>query len=88
MKKANRIRVFVSGGTPEDVKLHFGGLLEYIRDVSFAKYHPEIDVEINRVFKNQCPTDMTFVVFGPEIPDISAYAKMGVPLTVELHQFE
>lgn len=87
MKNANRIHVFVSGGTQEDVKMHFGSLLQYIRDVSLAKYHPESDIEINRVFKNQSPTNMTFVVFGPEIPDVSAYAKLGIPLTVEIHQF-
>lgn len=88
MKNANRIHVFVSGGTQEDVKMHFGSLLQYIRDVSFAKYHPESDIKINRVFENQSPTNMTFVVFGPQIPDISAYAKTGIPLTVELHHYE
>lgn len=88
MKNANRIHVFVSGGTPEDVKLHFGSLLEYIRDVSFAIYHPESDVEINRVFKNQSPTNMTFVVFGLDIPDITKCAEFNVPVIVEIHHFE
>ena len=87
MKNANRIHIFVSGGTQEDVKKNFGSLLQYIRDVTIAKYHHEADVEINRVFKNPSPTNMTFVVFGPEIPDVSAYAKLGIPLTVEIHQF-
>lgn len=88
MKNGHRVHVYVSGGTQEDVEAHIGSLLQYIKDVSFAKYHPEVDVEINRVFKNQSPANMTFMVFGPEIPDFSVCSQKVVPLTVELFHFE
>lgn len=88
MKNANHIHVFISGGMQEDVKMHFGSLLQYIRDISFAIYHPEADVEINRVFKNPSPTNMTFVVFGLDIPDIAKCAEFNISVIVEIHHFE
>lgn len=89
MKNGYCVHVYVSGGTEEDVEEHIGDFIQYIKDVSIAKYHPEANVKLNRVFKNQSPANMTFVVFGPEIPDISTSSQKAVSLTVEVfHLFE